>query len=72
MVEIGSSCDEWKPVVGMVAAEVAFAIVNVLIKKVLDDGMNILVLATYRLSVAAVFLGPVAYFLERYVCIKLI
>lgn len=66
MVEIGISCDQWKPVFGMVAVEVVFAIVNVLIKNVLDDGMNILVLVTYRLSVAAVFLGPVAYFWERY------
>ncbi|KAK1326403.1 WAT1-related protein [Acorus calamus] len=49
----------------MVAANVGFATVNVLIKKALDEGINHLVLITYRQCVAAAFLSPIAYVRER-------
>ncbi|GKV20288.1 hypothetical protein SLEP1_g30439 [Rubroshorea leprosula] len=59
------SCDEWKPFITMIAIDFAFAVVNILLKEVLDEGMNHLVLVTYRLSISTIFLAPVAYFCER-------
>ncbi|KAJ7968743.1 WAT1-related protein [Quillaja saponaria] len=59
------ACDEWKPFVAMVAIDFAFAIVNILLKKVLDEGLNHLVLITYRLSISTIFLAPIGYFWER-------
>lgn len=61
-----SNCGEWKPVFAMVAVDVAFAIVNILLKRVLDEGISHLVLVTYRQAIAAVFIAPIAYFRERY------
>ncbi|KAM5571411.1 WAT1-related protein [Rosa sericea] len=57
--------DEWKPFIAMVAIDFAFAIVNILLKKVLDEGMNHLVLITYRLTISTIFLAPISYFWER-------
>ncbi|KAK9274604.1 hypothetical protein L1049_021853 [Liquidambar formosana] len=59
------SLDEWRPVIAMIAVDLAFAIVNILLKEVLDEGMNHLVLITYRLSISTVFLAPIGYFWER-------
>ncbi|KAG8661354.1 WAT1-related protein At3g30340 [Manihot esculenta] len=59
------SCEEWKPFFAMLTVDFAFAIVNILLKKVLDEGINHLVLITYRLSISAAFLGPIGYFWER-------
>ncbi|KAJ6334768.1 hypothetical protein OIU77_024878 [Salix suchowensis] len=56
---------QWKPAVGMVVVNFAFAIVNVLFKKILDQGTNSVVIATYRLSISAIFLAPIAYYWER-------
>ncbi|KAL6181752.1 hypothetical protein ACLB2K_048401 [Fragaria x ananassa] len=57
--------DEWKPFIAMVAIDFSFAIVNILLKKVLDEGMNHLVLITYRLTISTIFLAPISYFWER-------
>lgn len=54
-----------KPLMVMVAIDFAFAIVNILLETVLDHGMNHLVLITYRLSIAAISLAPIAYFAEK-------
>lgn len=51
----------------MVAVHFVFATINVLLKKVIVDGLNHLVFITYRLSVATIFLAPVAFFFERYI-----
>ncbi|KAK1297135.1 WAT1-related protein [Acorus calamus] len=56
---------DWMPIIGMVAASVGYATVNVLIKKAIDVGINHLVLITYRHCIAAVFLTPIAYFREK-------
>ncbi|KAH7560833.1 hypothetical protein ACOSP7_016745 [Xanthoceras sorbifolium] len=64
MVEM-NSCKGWKPFIAMIAIEFAFAIVNILLKEVLEHGMNDLVFITYRLSISAVFLAPFGHFLER-------
>jgi hypothetical protein len=34
------SCEEWKPFIAMIAVNFAFAIVNILLKKILDEGMD--------------------------------
>lgn len=49
----------------MVAIEFAFAIVNILLKTVLDLGIKPFVFITYRLSISAIFLAPIGYFWER-------
>ncbi|KAI3812882.1 hypothetical protein L1987_17595 [Smallanthus sonchifolius] len=56
---------KWYPVLVMIAVQFAFATINVLLKKVIDDGLNHLVFITYRLCVATLFLTPVAFFFER-------
>lgn len=61
------SCEEWKPFMIMIAIDISFAVVNILLKKVLDEGMNHLVFITYRLSIATIFVGSIGYFRERYV-----
>ncbi|CAK9310823.1 unnamed protein product [Citrullus colocynthis] len=57
--------EDFKPLMAMVAIDFAFAIVNILLETVLDHGMNHLVLITYRLSIAAISLAPIAYFCEK-------
>ncbi|KAJ0047769.1 hypothetical protein Pint_14942 [Pistacia integerrima] len=59
------SCNEWKPFFAMISIEFAFSIMNILLKKVLDQGMNDLVFITYRLSISTIFLAPIGYFWER-------
>lgn len=59
------SCNEWKPFFAMISIEFAFSIVNILLKKVLDQGMKDLVFITYRLSISTIFLAPIGYFWER-------
>ncbi|KAJ8748560.1 hypothetical protein K2173_003461 [Erythroxylum novogranatense] len=54
-----------RPVLAMVAVNFGFSILNVLTKKVLDEGFNHMVFITYRQSIAAIFLAPVAYYWER-------
>ncbi|KAG6725754.1 hypothetical protein I3842_02G046900 [Carya illinoinensis] len=60
-----NSFAEWKPVAVMVAVTFALSIVNLLLKKVLNEGMNKLIIVTYRQSISAIFLAPIAYFWER-------
>uniref|UniRef100_A0A0D9WKX7 WAT1-related protein n=1 Tax=Leersia perrieri TaxID=77586 RepID=A0A0D9WKX7_9ORYZ len=57
--------EQWMPTVSMVATNVVIAIMTALIKQALNQGMNRLVLITFRQLVATVFLGPIAYFKER-------
>ncbi|CAK9170316.1 unnamed protein product [Ilex paraguariensis] len=59
------SCDKWYPAIAMIGIDFAFAVVNILLKKVVDDGMNHLVFITYRQFVSTMFLAPVGFFLER-------
>ena len=40
-------------------------LVNALTKKVLDGGINHMIIATYRLGISTFFLLPIAYFWER-------
>ncbi|XP_061356408.1 WAT1-related protein At3g30340-like [Gastrolobium bilobum] len=59
------SCDEWKPFLVMIAIDFSLTIVNILLKKVLEEGMDHLVLITYRLLISTIFLVPLSYFWER-------
>ncbi|XP_009631686.1 WAT1-related protein At3g30340-like isoform X1 [Nicotiana tomentosiformis] len=56
---------EWYPIIVMLAIDFAFAISNILLKKIIMDGMNHLVFITYRQSISTIFLAPIAFFLER-------
>jgi large subunit ribosomal protein L9e len=55
------------PVAAMLAFDILFALMTVLVKKALDGGLNPVVLIALRQFVAAVFLAPIAYFRERFV-----
>nr|GMD15367.1 WAT1-related protein At3g30340-like [Ipomoea batatas] len=57
--------NSWKPVVAMIGVNFALAVVNLLFKIVLSKGMNQFVLATYRQTISAIFLAPIACCLER-------
>ncbi|THG18667.1 hypothetical protein TEA_005346 [Camellia sinensis var. sinensis] len=58
-------CEKWKPFAAMVAVDFALAVVNILLKKVLNEGVNHLLIVTYRQSISAIFLSPIAFFWER-------
>lgn len=53
--------------VAMMAVYLGLAVVNVLIKQILDRGANHLVIITYRQSVSAVFISAIAFFAQRYI-----
>ncbi|XP_076912084.1 WAT1-related protein At3g30340-like [Bidens hawaiensis] len=65
------SYGKWCPVLVMIAVQFTLATVNVVLKKVIVDGLDHLVFITYRLIIAAIFLAPVAFFFERKSEIKL-
>ncbi|KAL5572253.1 hypothetical protein UlMin_021850 [Ulmus minor] len=60
-----SCCGQWEPLLTMIAINFAFAIVNLLLKKTLDEGVNNLIIVAYRQTISAIFLIPIAYFWER-------
>ncbi|KAI5677616.1 hypothetical protein M9H77_08566 [Catharanthus roseus] len=63
---MNSSCvDKWKPVFAMLGVNLALAVNNVLLKKVLNQGMSYLMIITYRQTISTIFLIPIAYFYER-------
>lgn len=56
---------QWKSVVVILTVYFVMAVLNILFKKILDEGTNQLVIITYRLIAGAIFLAPIAYFFER-------
>ncbi|KAH6831359.1 hypothetical protein C2S53_014532 [Perilla frutescens var. hirtella] len=56
---------KWYPVIAMIVIDLGFAISNILLKKIASDGIDRLVFITYRQSVSAIFLFPLAYLFER-------
>ncbi|XP_022158422.1 WAT1-related protein At3g30340-like [Momordica charantia] len=54
-----------KPFMAMVGVDFGYAVVNILMEAALSHGMNHLTLITYRLCIASISLGPIAYFYER-------
>ncbi|CAM0912427.1 unnamed protein product [Alopecurus aequalis] len=57
--------EQWMPTAAMVATNIVIAVMTALLKQALNQGMNRLVLITFRQMLATVFLGPIAYFKER-------
>ena len=53
------------PVLMMVAVHFGFATVNAFLRKIIDRGLNHLVIVAYRQSISVVFLAPIVYFRER-------
>ncbi|KAL0692506.1 hypothetical protein Bca4012_059686 [Brassica carinata] len=56
----------WKAVFMMSIINIALSVVNVMFKKMLDQGINRMVATTYRLAAGTLFLIPFAIFLERH------
>ncbi|KAK7319368.1 hypothetical protein RJT34_04088 [Clitoria ternatea] len=54
-----------KPVLLMIVVQSLYAVVNILLKSVADDGMSLSVLIAYRFIFASAFIVPVALILER-------
>ncbi|XP_010522883.1 PREDICTED: WAT1-related protein At1g01070 [Tarenaya hassleriana] len=63
--------EQWGTVTVMVLTNVAMGSVNALVKKVLDGGINHMVVAAYRLAISALILAPFAHFCERKIRPKL-
>lgn len=63
-----NSHGQLKTVAAMVAVNFGLSVANVLIKMILDQGANHLVVITYRQSISTVFISTIAFFLERYIC----
>ncbi|KAF2600881.1 hypothetical protein F2Q68_00011905 [Brassica cretica] len=56
----------WKAVFTMSIINIALSVVNVMFKKMLDQGINRMVATTYRLAAGTLFLIPFAIFMERH------
>nr|GMD18475.1 WAT1-related protein At3g30340-like [Ipomoea batatas] len=55
----------WMPGAAMIAVSFGFAVANTLLKMVLNRGVNQVVLTTYRQLISAIFLAPIACYMER-------
>ncbi|XP_068461757.1 WAT1-related protein At3g30340-like [Phaseolus vulgaris] len=55
----------WKPVLVMIIVNLAWAFVNIFLKKVLNEGGDYFTILTYRQAISAIFLAPIACFHER-------
>ncbi|CAA0824217.1 WAT1-related protein [Striga hermonthica] len=60
-----NNCRKWYPVLAMLAIDLALAVSNILLRKIVGDGINLLVFITYRQSISAFFLSLLAFFVER-------
>ncbi|KAL9685290.1 hypothetical protein QQ045_022738 [Rhodiola kirilowii] len=60
-----SGFTELKPVSAMVTINFAFAVSNILIKKIMELGADHLVIIAYRQLASAILISPIAYLLER-------
>ncbi|MED6174733.1 hypothetical protein PIB30_071854 [Stylosanthes scabra] len=54
-----------KPVIILIIVNLAMAVVNLLMKKVLNEGMDNMIIVTYRQVVSFTFLAPIACLYER-------
>eukprot|EP01018_Ginkgo_biloba_P017334 Gb_23338 [translate_table: standard] len=55
----------FKPHIAQVAVQICYAVMNIITRVALDDGMNPLIYVAYRQAVATLAIAPFAYFLER-------
>ncbi|KAI4313237.1 hypothetical protein L6164_026230 [Bauhinia variegata] len=61
-----TNCHEnCKPIAMMIIVKLALAFVNLLMKKVLNEGMSYLTIIAYRQAISAIFLAPIACLYER-------
>lgn len=68
MLGMGSeTLDTYGPYVAQLMVQIVYAVMNIVIKVALEDGLNHYVFVTYRQLVATLAISPVAYFAERYV-----
>lgn len=58
--------EQLKPVLVMIIVNLALSVVNVFLKKILNEGMDHLTILTYRQAIASIFLAPIACIFERY------
>ncbi|XP_020234532.1 WAT1-related protein At1g68170 [Cajanus cajan] len=54
-----------KPILLMIVVQTLYAVVNIMIKLVADDGMSLSILVTYRFIFASAFIVPLALIFER-------
>jgi len=54
-----------KPVSIMILVNLALAFVNLLLKKVLNEGMDYMAIITYRQAISFIFMAPIAFIYER-------
>ncbi|KAK7357905.1 hypothetical protein VNO80_17202 [Phaseolus coccineus] len=54
-----------KPVSIMILVNLALALVNLLLKKVLNEGMDYMCIITYRQAISFIFMAPIACIYER-------
>jgi len=55
-----------KPVTISILVNLALAFVNLLLKMVLNEGMDYMSIVTYRQAISFIFMAPIAWFYERY------
>lgn len=60
-----------KPALLMMVVQIAYAGVNVFYKLATNDGMNPRIIVAYRFIFATALIGPLAFFIERYVFFQL-
>ncbi|KAI9087236.1 hypothetical protein K1719_030871 [Acacia pycnantha] len=65
MAEVWNVVHGMKPTMLMVVVQMTFAVVNVLYKLAINDGMNLRIVVAYRLVFATCFVAPLALILER-------
>ncbi|KAI5385858.1 WAT1-related protein At1g25270 isoform X1 [Lathyrus oleraceus] len=65
MMDMGSIWQRSKPDMVMVLVQIAFAVLTILYKLAINDGMNLRVAAAYRLICASAFTIPIALFFDR-------
>jgi len=54
-----------KPVLLMILLQTLYAVVNIMLKIVADDGMSLSILVAYRFIFATAFIVPLALIVER-------
>lgn len=61
-----------KPFMLMIFLQTSYAVNGLVVKSALNKGLNHYTFAVYRNAVAALFFGPFAFILERYVMLHAI
>ncbi|KAF3771528.1 WAT1-related protein [Nymphaea thermarum] len=62
---VSEALESYGPYVAQVMVQIVYALMNIIIKVALEDGLNHYVFVTYRQLVATLAISPVAYFVER-------